>query len=68
MLAYKGKLAWEFLNQESLWAKYAKSRFQIWKDGSPLWNSLNHLVETSDKILNGSCEKGIYILRRYVGI
>lgn len=44
MLALHSKLAWEFLHQSSLWARYANSRFTIRKSGSAIWNSIQHLI------------------------
>lgn len=45
LLTNQGKMAWEFICQDSLWAKYARSRFYVWKEGSSLWNSINHLID-----------------------
>lgn len=36
MLSLHSKLAWEFLHQRTLWARYAKSRFTIGKVGSAI--------------------------------
>lgn len=46
MKALHGKLAWNFLNQESLWSKYANSRFKIGKRGSPIWNCISRHINS----------------------
>lgn len=41
---FQGKLAWNFLKHESLWAKFANSRFIVGKYGSTIWNSVSRRV------------------------
>lgn len=42
--AFHGKMAWTFLQQQSLWARYAKSQFTIGKPGSPIWNAISKQI------------------------
>ncbi|KAL9668191.1 hypothetical protein QQ045_002566 [Rhodiola kirilowii] len=46
MQALHAKPAWSFLEQKTLWARFAKSRFRIGEKGSGIWNSFNHLVSS----------------------
>ncbi|KAL9689477.1 hypothetical protein QQ045_009863 [Rhodiola kirilowii] len=45
-LAFQGKLAWSYISSSSLWARFYRSKYQIGKVGSQLWNSFNHLIPT----------------------
>lgn len=61
MLALHAKLAWEFIHQHSLWARYVKSRFTTGSRGSAIWNAIQHLVthlrtETIWDMGNGSLD------------
>lgn len=50
MKALHGKLAWRFLEQNNLWARYVKSRFTNGKPGSPIWNTISkHISYLRDK-------------------
>lgn len=40
-----GKLAWNFIQQKSLWAKFAKLRFSTNERGSAIWNEFHHLID-----------------------
>ncbi|KAL9688993.1 hypothetical protein QQ045_033422 [Rhodiola kirilowii] len=44
MLSLKGKLAWSFLNSDSLWAMHARRKFHHGVSGSCIWNSIDHLI------------------------
>lgn len=41
MKVLQGKLAWNFLKQESLWARFATSRFLVGNTASPVWNAVS---------------------------
>ncbi|KAL9667161.1 hypothetical protein QQ045_001510 [Rhodiola kirilowii] len=43
-LAFKGKLAWNYISSNSLWSRFVHDKFSIGKPGSPIWNSFNHLI------------------------
>lgn len=44
MTALGGKMAWNYLCNESLWAKHARSRFSIGGKGSYLWRSISPFI------------------------
>lgn len=46
MIALRGKLAWGFLCNESLWAKHARSRYSIGRRGSFLWKSISPFISS----------------------
>ncbi|KAL9681577.1 hypothetical protein QQ045_013362 [Rhodiola kirilowii] len=45
-LAFRGKLAWNFLYSDSLWAKFMRGKYHVGNKGSSFWNSFNHLIPT----------------------
>ncbi|KAL9689687.1 hypothetical protein QQ045_010076 [Rhodiola kirilowii] len=57
-LAFRGKLAWNFLYSESLWAKFMRGKYQIGSKGSVFWNSFNHLIPTIEAQCKWSLGKG----------
>ncbi|CAM8930538.1 unnamed protein product [Rhodiola kirilowii] len=44
MLALHGKLAWKFINSDSLWAFHARRKFVHGARGSCIWNSIDHII------------------------
>ncbi|KAL9664842.1 hypothetical protein QQ045_020251 [Rhodiola kirilowii] len=44
MTALHVKLAWSFLEQRTLWAKYCKARYRSGERGSGIWNAFSHLI------------------------
>lgn len=44
MKAFKTKLDWNYLQQRSLCAKFAKSRFTVGKSGSLIWKSVSKRI------------------------
>ncbi|KAL9665090.1 hypothetical protein QQ045_020499 [Rhodiola kirilowii] len=44
MLALHGKLAWNFITSDSLWAFHARRRFEHGERGSSIWNSIDHII------------------------
>lgn len=44
MKAFQGKLAWYDLQQQSLWAKFAKTRFTLEKSGSLIWRVVSKQI------------------------
>ncbi|KAL9662345.1 hypothetical protein QQ045_027178 [Rhodiola kirilowii] len=45
MESLHGKLAWSYINNETMWARHANARFSIGAQGSPLWNAISKLIE-----------------------
>ncbi|KAL9679888.1 hypothetical protein QQ045_017759 [Rhodiola kirilowii] len=44
MTALHAKLAWSFLEQRTLWAKYCKARYRSGERGPGIWNAFSHLI------------------------
>lgn len=50
MKALHSKLARNYLKQDILWAKFAKSRFKVGLRGSPIWNCISKHVKVPEEV------------------
>lgn len=44
MQTFHAKRAWDFVISDSLWARFARSRFREGQSGSPLWNAISPFI------------------------
>ncbi|KAL9659106.1 hypothetical protein QQ045_021149 [Rhodiola kirilowii] len=65
MVALHGRLAWGFLEQKSLWARFAKARFRIGEKGSGVWNAFSHLVPSIQSDCAWKLGRGLVLAQVY---